>query len=307
MGAEQARTKQSGRRLPWRRLYGRVVLALIVASIALASCRAVAGGPLGEPTLPATSVHVPLILRWHEPTRYTYRVVSVYPHDRNAFTQGLVYHRGQLYESTGQQGRSDLRLVALETGQVLRSQALPHQYFGEGIALVDGESVHTDDRIIQLTWQSQVGFVYALETFKPVRTFSYPGEGWGLTYDGERLVMSDGTAWLRFWDPETLDELGRVLVQDRGRPVARLNELEYVEGLVYANVWQTDLIAVIAPETGQVTGWIDLAGLLPASDRDPPVDVLNGIAYDAAGERLYVTGKWWPKLFQIELVRLGAD
>ncbi|MBN1400379.1 MAG: glutaminyl-peptide cyclotransferase [Anaerolineae bacterium] len=252
------------------------------------------------PTLTAQAVHLPLIWRPAAPTLYTYRVLKVYPHDRSAFTQGLIYEDGLLYEGTGLWGGSELRLVELETGQVLRSHALAAAFFGEGIAL-------WDQRILQLTWRSQTGLIYNRDTFAQLDTFSYPGEGWGLTHDGERLIMSDGTSWLRFWDPETLAELGRVEVRDRGEPVVRLNELEYIEGRVYANVWQTDRIAVIDPESGRVAAWIDLTGLLPEADRQPAVDVLNGIAYDAKGRRLFVTGKWWPKLFEIELVAMQSE
>ena len=226
---------------------------------------------------------------------YTYEVVNVYPHDRGAFTQGLVYFEGHLYEGTGRYGQSSLRKVELETGAVLQSRPLDPQYFGEGIAIFG-------ERIYQLTWQSQVGFIYARETFAPLGQFSYPTEGWGLTHDGQQLIMSDGTATLHFLDPQTLAETGQVLVRANGIPVVRLNELEYINGEVFANIWQTDRIARIDPATGNVTGWIDLTGLLSPEDRDPPVDVLNGIAFDADAGRLFVTGKWWPRLFQVKLV-----
>jgi glutamine cyclotransferase len=274
---------------------GVAAAALLLVPLLLASCQVAAA-----PTLTAHAVHLPLIWRQASPSAYTYRVLNVYPHDRAAFTQGLVYEAGLLYEGTGLWGESELRLVELETGQVLRAHALAEVYFGEGIAL-------WGQRILQLTWQSQTGLIYDRDTFAQLHTFGYPGEGWGLTHDGERLIMSDGTSWLRFWDPETLAELGRVQVRDRGEPVVRLNELEYIEGRVYANIWQTDRIAVIDPDSGRVTAWIDLSGLLPASDREPAVDVLNGIAYDAEGRRLFVTGKWWPKLFEIELVAVAGE
>ena len=226
---------------------------------------------------------------------YGYEVVRTYPHDALAFTQGLFFLNGYLYESTGLEGRSSVRKVRLQDGAVLQKHDLPRQYFGEGI-------VSWKDRIIGLTYRSQTGFVYDLTTFKPLRQFKYRGEGWGLTHDGQRLIMSDGTAELRFWDPETLQETGRLQVTDRGRPVAYLNELEWVKGEILANVWQTDLIARIDPRSGRVTGWIDLTGLLPASDRIAGyTDVLNGIAYDAAADRLFVTGKRWPKLFEIRI------
>lgn len=225
----------------------------------------------------------------------TVRIVSVFPHDRAAFTQGLVFENGGFYEGTGLRGQSTLRRVDLETGEVLQTHSLPPQYFGEGITI-------WEDRIIQLTWQSRLGFVYDKESFEQLETFAYPTEGWGLTHDGTQLIMSDGTQTLRFWDPETLIETGSIDVFANAGPVTRLNELEYIQGMVFANIWQTDLIAVIDPHTGQVTAWIDLRGLLEPEDLIQPVDVLNGIAYDAGSERLFVTGKLWPKLFEIELI-----
>ena len=231
------------------------------------------------------------------PPVYTYTVVHTFPHDRNAFTQGLVFADGELYEGTGLHGRSSVRRVALTTGAVLQSQGLDNRFFGEGITVFG-------DLLIQLTWQSQVGFVYDKQTLTLLRTFTYPTEGWGLTHDGTRLIMSDGTATLYFMDPVTLMVTGQIDVHDDIGPVTRLNELEYVRGEVYANVWQTDRLARIDPDTGRVVGWIDLTGLLPLQDRQPPVDVLNGIAYDAPQDRLFVTGKWWPRLFEIALVAL---
>ncbi|MBN1658869.1 MAG: glutaminyl-peptide cyclotransferase [Anaerolineae bacterium] len=230
---------------------------------------------------------------------YSYRVVNEYPHDPEAFTQGLVYEEGLFYEGTGLEGRSSLRKVALETGEVLQIHNLAPDYFGEGISVVG-------DRIWQLTWQERVVFLYDKETFEELDTIAYPTEGWGLTYDGERLIMSDGTAMLYFRDPATFELLGTIAVQDRGSPVVRLNELEYVDGRVLANVWQTNRIAIVDPADGQVSAWLDLTGLLGSSGGSRAVDVLNGIAYDAAGERLFVTGKLWPKLFEIEIVGDGA-
>jgi glutaminyl-peptide cyclotransferase len=227
---------------------------------------------------------------------YGYRVVNVYPHDRQAYTQGLIWCGGFLYEGTGLHGASSLRKVRLETGRVVEQRSLDRQYFGEGITEWGG-------RLLQLTWNSNLGFIYDRSSLKVRGTFRYPGEGWGLTHDRDRLIMSDGTATLRFLDPKTLRETGRLNVQSGGAPLADLNELEFVQGEIYANVFQTDLIARISPQTGAVTGWIDLRGLLPEADRRIPVDVLNGIAYDAGGKRLFVTGKLWPKLFEIELFR----
>ncbi|HXF06014.1 MAG TPA: glutaminyl-peptide cyclotransferase [Blastocatellia bacterium] len=226
---------------------------------------------------------------------YTYQIVNVYPHDRTAFTQGLVYDNGVLYESTGLYGQSSLRQVELETGKVLKLYRLPENYFGEGLTL-------WKDTLIQLTWREQVGWVYDKESFQPLRQFTYRTEGWGLTHDGQHLIMSDGTATLRFLDPETFKEVKRLVVRDRGVPVSSLNELEFVKGEIYANVWLTERVARISPKTGRVLAWIHLAGLLTEEDRRPPVDVLNGIAYDAAGDRLFVTGKLWPKLFEIKLI-----
>jgi glutamine cyclotransferase len=227
---------------------------------------------------------------------YGYQIVRSYPHDPQAFTQGLVYHNGFLFEGTGLNGRSSIRKVKLETGEVLQIQNLESHYFGEGIAI-------WRDALIQLTWQSEVGFVYDLATFQRRRTFAYQGEGWGLTTDGSRLIMSDGQpdGALRFIDPATLKETGRLRVQHQGRPVEHLNELEIVKGEILANVWGTKRIARVSPTSGQVVGWIDLTGLLTPRE-EAGTDVLNGIAYDAAGDRLFVTGKLWPKLFEIRIV-----
>ena len=226
---------------------------------------------------------------------YSYDIVSTYPHDPDAFTQGLVFDEGVLYEGTGRWEHSTLRRVELETGDILQIRELSDQLFGEGIT-VYGE------RIIQLTWQSNIGLVYDRDSLELLEEFSYSTEGWGITHDGTRLIMSDGTSTLHLLDPQTFEEIGRVEVFDDDGPVTRLNELEYVQGEVYANVWQTDRIAMIAPETGRVVGWIELEGLLSEEDRSQPVDVLNGIAYDAQTDRLFVTGKLWPKLFEIELI-----
>ena len=227
---------------------------------------------------------------------YGYQVLATYPHDIGAFTEGLFYEGGFLYESTGLLGRSSVRKVQLRTGKVLSRIELPADVFGEGIT-----SWH--DRLIGLTWQNQVGFVLDLGTFSLQNRFTYPGEGWGLTHNDREIIMSDGTAELRFLDPTTEKEIRRVRVTANGEPVTQLNELEWVDGQVYANVWQTDRIARIDPTTGNVVGWIDLTGLLAAKDRIANyTDVLNGIAYDAASKRLFVTGKLWPKLFEIRLV-----
>lgn len=227
---------------------------------------------------------------------YGYRVIRVYPHDPEAFTQGLEYRGGFLYEGTGLNGRSTLRKVALQSGKVLQEIRLEARYFGEGITLFD-------QRVFELTWRSHLGFVYDRATFRLLRTFDYPGEGWGLTNDGHQIFMSDGTSEIRVWNPATLRETRRIAVHDGSTPIPALNELEFVRGEIYANVWQTDRIARISPKDGRVLGWIDLSGLLAASDSVSGADVLNGIAWDSLGDRLFVTGKLWPKLFEIQLVR----
>lgn len=235
-----------------------------------------------------------------ETPEYGYTVVHAYPHDREAFTEGLFYLNGVLFESTGLEGQSNIRKVDLATGRVIQQRALSPAYFGEGI-------VNWKDRLIQLTYQTQIGFVYDLASFKPESSFRYSGEGWGMTQDGSRLLMSDGTASIRFLDPETLKETGRITVTDHGQPVRKVNELEWVKGEILANIWQTNQIARIDPKSGRVVGWIDLSGLLPPADRSDDQDaVLNGIAYDPVGDRLFVTGKRWPKLFEIRLVKKPA-
>ncbi|HWU13450.1 MAG TPA: glutaminyl-peptide cyclotransferase [Caulobacter sp.] len=225
---------------------------------------------------------------------YGYQVVRTYPHDPNAFTEGLFLRDGFLYESTGLEGASSIRKTVLETGSVENERSISSQFFGEGV-------VDWKDRLIQLTWKNQLGFVYGIDDFETKGEFRYPGEGWALTRDDRRIIMSDGTSRLRFLDPETLKETGGVTVTDEGRPVDQLNELEWVKGEIYANIWQTDRIARIDPATGKVTGWIDLTGLLPDADR-ARADVLNGIAYDAKADRLIVTGKLWPRLYEIKVV-----
>lgn len=226
---------------------------------------------------------------------YGYTVVNSYPHDPQAFTQGLIFRDGVLYESTGVNGQSSLRKVRLETGEVLQRINIDARYFAEGM---------TDwgNRLIQLTYTTKIGFVYDISSFALQRTFDYTGQGWGLTHDARRLIMSDGTAALRFLDPETLRETGRVTVRDGSKPIENLNELEWVKGEIFANVWLTDRIAIIAPDSGRVTAWLDLAGIR-GPVRSGTDDVLNGIAYDAARDRLFVTGKYWSRLFEIRIKR----
>jgi glutaminyl-peptide cyclotransferase len=235
----------------------------------------------------------------------SYKLIATFPHDPSSFTQGLVFASdGQMYESTGLQGESTLRRVDIATGKTLQRIDVPSQYFAEGLAMVG-------DELLQLTWQHKIGFVYDRATFKQKRTFSYPTEGWGIAYDGtSRLVMSDGSDTLTFLDPKTFTPGKRLRVKtftpgkklrvlDAGKPIANLNELEWIEGEIWANVWMTDRIARISPNTGEVSAWVDLSSLFPQGQRLPPADVLNGIAYDKATRRIFITGKKWPRLYQI--------
>jgi glutamine cyclotransferase len=251
-----------------------------------------AGGQLyvslifGQPSSGASTSRTP---------EYTFKVIGVFPHDPQAFTQGLFYHNGFLYEGTGLNGRSSLRKVRLETGEIVQRADLAPEFFGEGIALRKNE-------IVQLTWQSQTGFVYSASDFRLLRRFSYKGEGWGLTTNGSDFFMSDGTAEIRVLDGATLREKRRFKVHDGNTPVTLLNELEFVEGEILANVWQTDRIARISPKSGKVVGWIDLTGLLSSVYKLEQGAVLNGIAYDPAKKRLFVTGKLWPSIYEIQIV-----
>jgi len=228
--------------------------------------------------------------------KYGYQIVNIWPHDSNAFTQGLILADGKLLESTGQEGRSSLRSVELETGRVLKKVDVPEPYFAEGIALLNG-------KIYQLTWQHQLGFIYDAQSFQKVGQFNYQGEGWGLTTDGQSLILSDGSNRIRFLDLSNFSVKKTIAVLDGHTPIKELNELEYVQGAIYANVWHQDRIAMIDPQSGRVTGWIDLAGLIPEGELQDPEAVLNGIAYDQANNKLYVTGKLWPRLFEIKVKR----
>ncbi|HYO62381.1 MAG TPA: glutaminyl-peptide cyclotransferase [Pyrinomonadaceae bacterium] len=275
---------------------------LLVLLAAVAGCRAKDPGDGGarrqEQTAPATTATVrpgasPPSAK--EVPVYRFEVVNTWPHDAQAFTQGLVFHDGALLESTGQYGASSLRRVELRTGRVLKRKDVPSVYFAEGITLFGG-------KVYQLTWQENKGFIYDPETFEVEGEFHFDGEGWGLANDGESLILSDGTNQIRFLDPTTFRVRRTVGVLDeRGRPLRSLNELEYVRGEIYANIWHSDRIARIDPQSGALLGWIDLTGLLPPAERGDAEAVLNGIAYDGAGDRLFVTGKLWPKLFEVRV------
>ncbi len=290
MSRPKQKRRQARRAMPVRL----VTVGLAIAIGVAVAVRALPGGrtpdsvDAQQATRPAAATQAAA----PAPPVFDHVVVQTYPHDPEAFTQGLLYRDGFLYESTGLKGQSSLRKVRLETGEVVQRTNVDDRYFAEGLTDWGG-------RLVQLTWETNVGFVYELSSFARQRMFSYAGEGWGLTHDARRLIMSDGTPSLRFLDPETLQETGRVTVKDGARAVDDLNELEFVQEEVYANVWLTDRIAMIAPATGQVTGWIDLTGLRPSGAS--PDAVLNGIAYDAERNRLFVTGKLWPSLFEIVL------
>lgn len=229
-------------------------------------------------------------------THYGYEMVKVWPHDRGAFTQGLVFRNGSLLESTGLNGASTLREVDFASGRILKEVTVPARYFAEGLAVLG-------DKAFQLTWKHEVGFIYDVASFQKLGEFRYTGEGWGLATDGRELILSDGSSRIRFLDATTFAVTRTIDVTLEGRALNQLNELEWVNGEIFANVWQTDRVVRIDPATGRVRGVIDLAGLLPATDRRPDTDVLNGIAYDAEGDRLFVTGKNWPKLFQVSLIK----
>lgn len=277
----------------WRSMWSRLFVVLGVVSSLAVAC-----GASSTPTPDAQARPASTVPAAPRVEQYGYRIIRSHPHDPAAFTQGLTIADAQLYEGTGLYGQSSLRRVDLPTGGVLQSLALDSQYFGEGIAVVG-------DRIYQLTYQTGVGFVYDRTTFKKLKEFTYRGEGWGLTYDGQRLIMSDGTDTLRFWDPETLGELGRLRVRDGDDAIRNINELEYVDGAIYANVWQEERIARIDPKTGVVTAWIDMSNLLTATERSRGVDVLNGIAHDPRTGHFLITGKLWPWVFEVEFVKKG--
>jgi glutamine cyclotransferase len=232
--------------------------------------------------------------------KYSYKIIKIFPHDPGAFTQGLVWDEGVLYEGTGLYGKSSLRKTKLDSGEVLKKVKLSDQFFGEGVTIFN-------DRIIQLSWRSNIGFVYDKNTLNVIRKFRYDNEGWGITHDGDKLIMSNGSANLYFLDPGTFKEIGKIEVRDEVGPVTRLNELEYIRGQIFANVWKTDRIAIIDPRNGQVTGWIDLQSLTDLAGGDRRAKTLNGIAYDKERDRLFVTGKLWPKIYEIVPVPVSPD
>ncbi len=289
-----------------------VAVCLFALMLLLAACGSNAVAPTPAPAataspLPPAATSTPTPTPTLLPTpegatgavpAYGYTVVNSYPHDEQAYTQGLQFVDGVFYEGTGLEGRSSLRKVEIESGKVLQQHDLEDEFFGEGIVVID-------DKIWQLTWQEQVAILYDRESFTEIKRVAYPTQGWGLTYDGSRLIMSDGTPTLYFRDPGSFDEIGRIDVTYLGQPLNQINELEYINGEVWANVYQTDFIARINPETGVVTSIVDLAGILANETVTGQVDVLNGIAWDAAGERLFVTGKLWPKVYEITLQQVG--
>ena len=259
--------------------------------LALAACaKPAANTAPSVPVSPAAQLTAAVV-------RYSYEVVATWPHDRRAFTQGLVFRHGNLLESTGLNGQSTLREADMKTGAILKQVEVPAQFFAEGLAVLG-------DRAYQLTWQNHKGFVYDVDTFRLEREFAYEGEGWGLTTDGRVLILSDGTSQIRFLDPATFQVRRTIKVVADGKPISRLNELEWINGEIFANVWQTDEVVRIDPATGVVRGTIDFSGLLAPQDRGPETDVLNGIAYDAESDRLFITGKRWPKIFEVRLKAL---
>lgn len=260
---------------------------LAAVGLGLAGCGREAETKIGNvPPSPAAVAGTPL--------QYGYGVINVWPHDPSAFTQGLVFRNGGFLESTGLNGRSTLREVEVKTGRVLKQVTLPAEFFAEGLAVLNGHAY-------QLTWLNRRAFVYDVDTFRLEREFSYEGEGWGLTADGQSLIFSDGTPRIRFLDPETFQVRRSIEVTADGKPVGRLNELEWIKGEIFANVWQTDQVVRIDPSTGVVRGVIDFSGLLTPTERGRGADVLNGIAYDPAADRLFITGKNWPKVFEVRL------
>lgn len=277
----------------WRSMSLRLSLLALLSSSLVVACGASSPAPEAAASTaapPSAAAGTPAV------EHLGYEIVRSHPHDPTSFTQGLTIADGHLYEGTGLHGQSSLRRVDLQTGAALQQIALDSRFFGEGIAVVG-------DRIVQLTYQTGVGFVYDKKTFAKLREFQYKGQGWGLAYDGQRLIMSDSTDTLRFWNPETFEEVGRLRVRDGDRAIDRVNEMEYVDGAIYANIWQEDRIARIDPKTGVVTAWIDMSNLLTATERSRGVDVLNGIAHDPRTGHFLITGKLWPWVFEVRFVK----
>lgn len=265
------------------------VRILLVFGLSVACLQCNGGANSNTPSNPANKAPGNAVV-----AKYGYQIVSISPHDSNAFTQGLIFAGGKLYESTGEVGRSSLREVDPKSGKVLKKVDVPEPYFAEGITLLNG-------KIYQLTWQHELGFIYDAQKLEPIGRFNYDGEGWGLTTDGRSLILSDGTNRLRFLDPDSFRVTKTIAVLDGETSINALNELEYINGEIYANIWHDERIATINPETGRVTGWIDLTGLLQPGDVQDEEGVLNGIAFDQSANRLFVTGKLWPRLFEIKI------
>ena len=282
--------KAGSRHKSSRVLIGGGLLAVaVIATLIFASLRS---APEGQSN--GTSANKPAAAADGRARQVSYEVVNSYAHDPNSFTQGFLWHDGGFYESTGQYGQSKLRRLEFPSGKVLKETSLSPELFGEGLALVDS-------RLIQLTWKSHRGFVYDLNTFRLLQEFGYDMEGWGLTYDGKNLILSDGSSDLFYLDPQTFKPIKKLGVRMNGRPVQELNELEFIDGEIWANVWQTDLILRIDPSTGLVASFLDLKGILAPSDKTGGENVLNGIAYDAEHKRIFITGKLWPRIFEIRI------
>jgi len=279
-----------------KRKRSRVVIS--VAALAVAASAALLIGALmrsgSESQSNGTAVDKPTTTSDQRARQVSYEVINSYAHDSTSFTQGLLWQEGGFYESTGQYGQSKLRRLEFPSGKVLKEISLTPELFGEGLALVER-------RLIQLTWKSHRGFVYDLDTFRLLQEFSYDTEGWGLTYDGKNLILSDGSSDLFYFDPQTFKPVRKLAVRMNGQPIRDLNELEFIDGEIWANVWQTDIILRIAPSTGKVTSFLDLKGVLAPSDKTGREDVLNGIAYDADHKRIFITGKLWPRIFEIRI------
>jgi glutamine cyclotransferase len=286
------RREKPGSKIKRSRVVIAVAAIAVAASAALLMFASMRSGPESQSN--GTAVSKSTVASDERARQVSYEVVNSYAHDSTSFTQGLLWHDGGFYESTGQYGQSKLRRLEFPSGKVLKEISLTPELFGEGLALVDR-------RLIQLTWKSHRGFVYDLNTFQPLREFSYDTEGWGLTYDGENLILSDGSSDLFYLDPQTFKPVRKLAVRMNGQPIRELNELEFIDGEIWANVWQTDLIVRLDPSTGRVASFLNLKGILAPSDRTGGENVLNGIAYDGDKKRIFVTGKLWPRIFEIKL------